>query len=472
MKKFSDLPVSQLEKPVEVPEISETSTASGNNTEVIGDNPAMETPFTDESLDQEFSMMESLKESQLNLDSTPATRHLAGTKTSIVYFNQVSPKVNTDIANITAPNNINGTKFHRIDNMIINTDSELSTSFNIEDGVPGNEITATGLLYPGFQPYPGDLFYAVTTIGKGVLYLITNVEPITALDETGFRVSFQKHYDQFNPEQMTNLIEDYYVFNFEAVGTNERTVIKKTVYDIYQKVKETSKLVSEEYLNRYFDLGRNIIRWKRKVDDDSHEYTDLGNQSSMMNIGTQDKYEYIFDSYIMKFLNNDVMKDSILYKGYSVCPTTPIWMGDDFDDKYRKTIYHAIQQRKPKLIKLRYLTVQEVVSRTLRDVSYRNWNYVDMSSKDVNSIKAYPEKFIENIVTNKEYTVEHDNPDLLKYNTIIKFVNNEKYIPTVEDLDNIVDGIEDIPDDELFGIGPLVLYMCAFYERLILRKSY
>ena len=40
------------------------------------------------------------------------------------------------------------------------------------------------------------------------------------------------------------------------------------------------------------------------------------------------------------------------------------------------------------------------------------------------------------------------------------------------DLEKFIDEIEIIPDDELFGTGPLLLYMCTFFENLILRKTY
>lgn len=474
MKKTSEMPVSRLEKPIEVPIISEEITSSGNNTEVFGDNPGMDTPFTDPSLDDEFSMMQSMKDAQLNLDESPAMRHLTGTKTSIIYFNQVRPKVNDDMSNITSPSDVNGTKYNRIDNMILNTDSELSTSFEFEEGVPNNEITATGLLYPGFQPFPGDLFYVGERTGVNVLYIIQEVEPIGAFENTAFKVTFKKHYDQFNPEQMTNLIEGYYVFNFEAVGTGERTIVKKTIYDVYRKVKEMSAAISKEYLDRFYDMNKNVIRWHRKIEKDSHDYLNLSN-IEMLNMVDEEspvRYNDIFDPYIMKFLANDEMKDSLVYKGYSVSPITPAWMGEDFDEKYKKTIYYAIQHRKPKLITSRYFRVKEFVSKSLRDLTYRDWFYIEMSQKDVDIIKAYPEKLIENIITNSRYTLEHDSADLMKYNIIIDFINNKKFVPTVEDLEKFIDEIEIIPDDELFGTGPLLLYMCTFFENLILRKTY
>ena len=58
-----------------------------------------------------------------------------------------------------------------------------------------------------------------------------------------------------------------------------------------------------------------------------------------------------------------------------------------------------------------------------------------------------------------------------KYNMIIQFVNNKKYYPDMETIDSFIDEIEFIPDDELFGAGPLILYILDYYIDSIETKS-
>ena len=103
IKKFSDLPISDLEKPIQTPTISPESTDSGNNDEFFEkDNPKIDTPYTDPSIDEEMKALQRLKESQLSVSSSEAIKHLAGTKTAVIYYRQIELKVDRDTINVTS----------------------------------------------------------------------------------------------------------------------------------------------------------------------------------------------------------------------------------------------------------------------------------------------------------------------------------------------------------------------------------
>ena len=104
IKKKSDMQMSQFEKPITTPEISQESTASQNNDDIFDhSDPKQDTPITDPGLEQELHILQDLKEAQLNVtDSSEAIRHLAGTKTSVIYYNQVQLQVNGDTINVTS----------------------------------------------------------------------------------------------------------------------------------------------------------------------------------------------------------------------------------------------------------------------------------------------------------------------------------------------------------------------------------
>lgn len=473
IKKKSDMQMSQLEKPIATPEISQESTASGNNDDIFDhSNPKEDTPVTDPGLHRELEILQDLKEAQLDVtDSSEAIRHLAGTKTSVIYYNQVQLQVNGDMINITSGTDAeNKTRYNRIDNMIINTDSELSSAFDITDGVAKNEITSTGLIFPGFTPFPGDLFYVNEKIGRGVLYKIINVEPLAQIIDTGFKIEFQRHYDQFEPEQLENKVDRHFIFNFEAVGTNKSVVLERSIYDMYRNLKDAFSKVSEEYMHRFYDKNKNIICWKRLVEPDTPDFKYLQNLNFQP---VESHVENTFDPYIMRFFAKTGLQSRLTYRRYSVYPESPFNENEVFDKIYRDSVFYAIHARKPGVIKEIYTVARRFQTKSLREQAYKGWFYFDVtrSPEDPNHVKIYPDNLVSRIATNSVYTREHDNLDLLKYNMIIQFVNNKKYYPDIETIDSIIDEIEFIPDDELFGAGPLILYILDYYIDAIETKS-
>ena len=477
IKKFSDLPISDLEKPIQTPTISPESTESGNNDEFFEkDNPKIDTPYTDPSIDEEMKALQRLKESQLSVSSSEAIKHLAGTKTAVIYYRQIELKVDRDTINVTSGTDPeNKTRYARYDNMIVNTDGELNSAFEVDDGVVKNEITASALVYPGFKPLPNDLFYANEKFGKGVLYKVINVEPIAAFDDTGFRIEYQRHYTQFDPAQMANKVDEYWVFNFDAVGKSvdgAGVVLERKIYNVYRKVKETFKAVSEEYLDRFFDKNKNVIRWHYRLEPPDPDYKNLGN------LGYEPpcppRYQDIFDPYVMAFFEKTELHSALTYKNYSVFPISPFHENDEFEKIYKMSVFYAIKARKPNLIKEIYTVTKPFLTISLREQAWRGWYYFDITRnlEDPDHIKVYPDRLIPKIVKNDLYTKEHDDLDLLKYNLIIKFMNNKDYYPSEEELQVFIDEVELIPDDELFGVAPLLLYICNYYSESILRKGY
>lgn len=468
IKKIGSLPVADSERPISVPKMPSESTASGNNTEVIEAGTKPDIPHTDSSIDKELGLLQDLKNSQFKIQGSPAIKHLSGTKTEVIYFNQVSPKVDTDAVNVSSIDGVNDTKFNRIDNLIINIDSELSSSYTVDEGMPKNEITSTGLLFPGFRPYPGDLFYVTEKIGKRVCYKVTSVEPITSLEETGFKIEFIKHYDQGSPENLTSRVQEYYVFNFEAVGTGNTVLLQRKVYDTYVKLKECFELVSEEYLRRFYDKSKDIIRLKIK------EESDLSLTGIYGGYKPPEKYKEVFDPYIVKFLQNNLLRNSLVYRGLTVYPVTPPTTNDNFDNAFHNTIYNAVIRRKPSLIKNRYPTVLYFETyNSIRNLIYRGMYYIDYTeNRSEKYVDIYPENFVEKVCLNTKYDKQHDKLENLKYNWLIEFINNKKYQVSISDAEAFIEDVDIIPDNEFFGIGPILLYALSITQDYILKKNY
>lgn len=470
-----------VEQPLVDPIISPIPTGSGTNIEPISQTPNEISPLGTV-VDSELSVLQDLKNAQLDIGTSPAIKHLAGSKTRVIYFNQMEPKQSNDVVNVVNPSAVNNTKYNRIENFIIITDSEINSSFQVEDdGVVNNEQTSSGLVYPGtVQPYPNDLFFVYEDMEHVVLYRITAVTPIYNSAETGFKIEFMKHYDQFDPDQMTNLISGYYVFNFEAVGTGNKSVLEKTMYASYKMVTDIFNTMSEEYTSRFFNRDKNIIKLDYEVPkaSDILQFVDMGKPlqsqvSEMLLSADTNGVMHIFDPYVIEFFGKAFEKSKVQHKGYSIYPIMPVWIDDAFKQTYKFTIYNAIVRRNPELIKYPYVYPIKFQKRTIRDCIYDGWYYFEpITAFGENCIDIFPPNFINRIKSNTPYSATFDDVKYLKYNVIISFMNKKDYVPTVDELKPFIDSVELMSDVELYGIGPLILYMCTYYQDLIQRKTY
>lgn len=493
IKKHSDLPISPMEQGVHQTPLYNEPERLNLNKEFIYD--PQDIPLSP-GLNDEFFAMQNLKRNQLDLQNSEALKHIAGTRTFVTYFNQVSVKANNDFSNVTAPNSVNTTKYNRIDNCIIIIDSELTPSFNNDNGLVTNEITGSGYMFPGFRVYPNDLFYVHELPNqKGVLYLITNVEPVTQLENTGWKIEFTKHYDQFDLDTMTNLIDGHYVFNFSNVGTENKIIIERSIYELYKILDDVFTTISNEYLSRFFDYGANVIRF---VKDNGTSFID-NFIDNMVGVEPEESHEawmshhrhfpndnlleghvkeHIFDPYLMKFILNNFSRHPMQHKGYSVCPMIPVWISDKYTERYKYTIYNAIVQRNPKYIKFDTQIAIPFNVRTERELRFKDWSYFEMVEMDASEriienkdYLMYPMNLIDNIKLNKLYN--KDDP-YEKYNVLIQFINDpeRKFVPTAREFAKFKEEIEFEDDNILYGTAPLIMYMCIYYMDLISRKTY
>lgn len=473
IKKEDMLKISEEPK-LSTPVVSQTPTGSGTNTEpILRDNS--EVSYTSPMVDAELAAIQVLKNSQLSLVDSPAAQHITGMKTRVIYFNQVTPKANNDVISISSPGDTNHTKYNRVENLIITTNSELSLSFAQSEGDVSSATTASAVIYPGtVRPYPNDLFYSYEQT-RGVLYRVTSVTPIYNTPETGFNIEFEKHYDQFDPDQLTNLVEGYYVFNFETLGTGGNTILERSMYDIYRVIDKSFKEISEEYTNRFFDKQKNTIYYHHVYSKTPTEFISMGEPPDTLvsSSSVQDRDIKILDPYVITFFAKAFENQKLISKNYSIYPITPIWIDKEFDDIYKFTIFNAIKCRDIRYLKYYYQLPVRFQKRTLRDITYDGWYYFEpIGMFGERCIDIYPPSFITRIIENTLYTITYDKPEHLKYNTIIRFMNIPDYIPTVQEIETYMRDIAFMPDSEFYGTAPLILYMMNYTKNLITKKTY
>ncbi len=478
IKRTEDMDFAGIEMPRRPTLIPSKSDPAALRESILKNNPE-DTPIMDPGVREELPVIQALKLNQLNVQEAPGFKHLAGIKTKVIWYNQTEFVQNTDIMNAGGLNSVDGRKYNRIENMLIVTDSELAQSFSVEDdGTVKNQITASGLTYPGFSPYPNDFFFAYETLERGTLYHVTNVEPVSPLEGGGFKIEFEKYYEQMDPDQMGNLVEGSYVFNFESVGTKNNVVIERSMFTIYSAACNLFDKISEEYISRFFDEHKNIIRYRFEREEHVEDgFVSVG--TSSRNVTSSDVFPpgidkaFVFDPYVMYFIATQFKESKLKHGGYSVIPTNPVWIDDAFKDVYKYSIFNALARRDPKLIKFHEYSVIPFSPRTTKELSYSGWfRFELLRGKPVDKqIVMYPKSLIQNIVSNTLYTEQHDSGEDIKYNMLVKFMNEKRYIPLEEDLKAFESGIEFMPNNILYGVAPLLLHVSAYYKQLLLSKT-
>jgi hypothetical protein len=361
--------------------------------------------------------------------------------------------------------------------MIILTEEELQDNFTVEEGHVDNPIQSTGVMYPGLTPKTGDLFWLNDIGGKGILYIISSVSPITTLEFTGFKIEFQKNPDQLSPEEMVNLVRDYFVFKFENVGTDRVTILQHTVANLYDKVTQLYRSVTDEFISRFFDKHRNIIRIHYTAPQEA------AIESSFVTLGDEDKFSCaesdiipslsrdIFDPFVMEFISQTFVEEKLQYGGYSVFPVNPVWIGEDFKKVYKNSIYNAFSHRRPDIIKYYYHYPILFNATTLRDLAFENWYYFDlMANEDPRCVNIFPPGFVARIKGNTPYDENYDEKTLLKYNIFIKFANIKDYLINEKDILPFMKDIDLMDDTEFYGIAPLLLYVCYHFRQTVNKR--
>jgi hypothetical protein len=99
--------------------------------------------------------------------------------------------------------------------------------------------------------------------------------------------------------------------------------------------------------------------------------------------------------------------------------------------------------------------------------------YIDYTeNRSEKYVDIYPENFVEKVCLNTKYDKQHDKLENLKYNWLIEFINNKKYQVSISDAEAFIEDVDIIPDNEFFGIGPILLYALSVTQEYILKKNY
>jgi len=279
-----------------------------------------------------------------------------------------------------------------------------------------------------FIPYQED-FLVIPHSGKNHLFKVTEVNPDTLENGANFYKINIKYWTELSIADINKQVVEDYEMVVNYVGTNYKSVIKSSEYDLIEKL--------DDVLYRLFNYYNSLF-FKEKV----QSYVCFKHEGA-----------YFYDPYLFEFIiRNDVFKNTGTY----VHIGQPIELPATFGFKYDKTFYRALEECNMKYFKSNMtcgkLITQPFTLFTTRPEKYYYIEYEAPGFYDDQMTVIDPD-LISAIMDNRIFDLEHNKAF---YNTIVKYFNNTDItscdINTFETL-NVLDS------EYLYYAIPMVMYI-------------
>lgn len=128
-------------------------------------------------------------------------------------------------------------------------------SYNTQEQDNTVQLTGVGIMYPGFEPYEGDIFLLEADNRNVYLFHIDSITPTTYRQERYYRVTFNA-YNIVNEELYHKLnswvTEVCYFDKRKYFGESEYTFLSKDSYNQLTTLRGLRKAITQEFVNTYF----------------------------------------------------------------------------------------------------------------------------------------------------------------------------------------------------------------------------
>lgn len=209
-------------------------------------------------------------------------------------------------------------RYNLIHDMVIYGIDKVSLDMEVGDnGLEANDITGDAIILPNtITPYPGD-FFTLDQIGKPYLFKITNVNQNTL--DTGsimYQVNYILAYTDLHCIDK-QVVEEYNMM-INNIGTNFKSVIRSTKYDLIKEIEEYTTKLKDYYISLFYNkevqtftfLNHGILR--------------------------------VTDIYLIEFIKrNKILKGSSEY----IYVTQQLFLPDSFAVDYDRTIFAALEDK-------------------------------------------------------------------------------------------------------------------------------
>lgn len=162
----------------------------------------------------------------------------------------------------------------RILNLEMKLTEPLQSEFREEDNT--FLISGQAVMYPGLEPYIGDLFYLEIDNNNIHLFRVNNITPTTYRQERNYAISFSTYtkvneevYRRLNSTSLTTMVFDKKSY----FGSSEYSLLTYDSYFVLTKLRSLRKSISQDLINFFFDSSvQSFIRPDKVYDPYVVEY--------------------------------------------------------------------------------------------------------------------------------------------------------------------------------------------------------
>jgi len=173
----------------------------------------------------------------------------------VTYFHRNHPDI--DIRTMASEIIDREDAIHKDFTRILNLEMKLVEQLEHENREDDNTVSLTGsaIMYPGMEPYIGDIFYLSIDHNNIHVFRVIDIEPTTYRQERYYKISFSTYTD-LTPElhhNLKNATLNTVVFDKKAYfGSSEYTLLEHDSYLQLQKLRQVRKAIAQDIINQFY----------------------------------------------------------------------------------------------------------------------------------------------------------------------------------------------------------------------------
>jgi len=361
--------------------------------------------------------------------------------TPVDYYNQSSTQTSIDENLLQEYKDLgedSPIKFNKIEDFILYGIQQIEVNYNITDnGLESDTLQGEAYVLPNtFIPKKGD-FFRIKYLKQPLLFKIVSCT-IDTIDNLSNFYKIQWVYDRPDTSDIDKQVVENLVAIVENIGTEFKTVIKKSEYKFIELIDQTLSKLKEYY---------KVLFYSDRVE--TFIFSNMTN--------------FFYDPYAVEFIKkHDLIStlDDYLYI------TQQIELHNTFILEYDKSLFRAIEKQDKKIGKYIGSSQAEFIQDVFGVFSYRSEPYYKIIYKDYKFPNLEIIDFIDEDLVNRIGTDNLYYEDELKYrNIIIKYLNND----TVDLSDiNAIDGIQYTANKYLFYELLFIIYILEKNVKILL----
>ena len=133
---------------------------------------------------------------------------------------------------------------------------EESIQYQVQEEDKSTQLTGTAIMYPGLEPYEGDLFFLEVDNHQSVIFVITRVEPTTWRQERYYKVSFYS-YSHLTKQLLDRIesavTESCYFERRKYFGESQLSMLSSESWKMLKELQSLRKKIAQDMINYFFN---------------------------------------------------------------------------------------------------------------------------------------------------------------------------------------------------------------------------